>query len=134
MWLLTTCEQTDQRDPVEAIDLAKKINEISEYKDISDLTLIGAAFASAGDFETAVGWQEKALAIATPEQKAIAEKVLALYHGKQAIEPLSEQAQTDTQNPAGRSQTETKAPADNAASPTPPDAKPVEVIQFPITK
>ncbi len=126
-WLLTTCEQTDLRDPVEAIELAKKINEISEYKDISDLTLMGAAFASAGDFETAVGWQEKALAIATPEQKAIANKVLALYNAKQAIEPaLLEQAQTDTQSSAGGNAEGAKTPGTSTSTPSTPKSKPIK--------
>ncbi len=95
-WLLATCEESAVRDPVAAIEIAKTINEISEFKDISDLTLLGAAFAAAGEFETAVGWQEKALAIASTEQKVLAEKILALYQDKKELDPaILEQSQSD---------------------------------------
>jgi tetratricopeptide (TPR) repeat protein len=97
-WLLTVCEKEELRDPASAVEIAQIVNEISEFKDISDLTLMAAAFACADDFETAVGWQEKAIAIATPEQKVLAEKILALYQDKKKIDPsLLEQSQVDTQ-------------------------------------
>lgn len=103
-WLLTACEDRSVREPVVAIELAKTINEISEFKDISDLTLLGAAFAAAGEFETAVGWQEKAVALANAEQKVLAEKILVLYQDKKELDPaILEQSQSDTSASKGDS-------------------------------
>jgi tetratricopeptide (TPR) repeat protein len=102
-WLLTICEQEELRDPASAVEIAKIVNEITEFKDINDLTLLGATFAAAGDYETAVGWQEKVVAIANAEQKPVAGKILALYQDKKPIDPgLLEQSQADTssQSPA----------------------------------
>lgn len=126
-WLLTACEQADLRNPTTAVETAKIVNEISEYKDINDLTLLGAAFASAGDFETAIGWQEKAIEIANAEQKVVAEKILALYQDKKPINPnLLEQSLADTSaaadgtntNPAaGKANTDADAAEKKEANP-----------------
>jgi tetratricopeptide (TPR) repeat protein len=86
-WLLTVCEQQTLRDSLAAMEIAKSVNEISEYKDLSDLTLLAATYAAADDFETAIGWQEKAVEIAEGEQRATAQKILSLYQDRKPIDP-----------------------------------------------
>jgi tetratricopeptide (TPR) repeat protein len=113
-WLLAVCESRELRDPLVAIELAKKVNELSAFKDISDLTLLAATYAAADDFETAIGWQEKAIDLATAEQKPLAKQVMALYQDKQPIDPgLLQQAQTD----AKEEKLETKPGNDPAGPP-----------------
>lgn len=85
-WLLTVCENKELRDPVTAMEAAKKVNEASQFAEISDLTLLAATFAEAGDFETAIGWQEKALELAKDEEKTLAQKILDLYHSDLPID------------------------------------------------
>ncbi|MEZ6136627.1 MAG: tetratricopeptide repeat protein [Pirellulaceae bacterium] len=85
-WLLTTCENKDLRDAAVAIEIAKKVCEITEFKNLSDLTLLAAAHAEAGEFETAIGWQEKVIELASDEQKLAFGKILALYQDKQPLD------------------------------------------------
>ncbi|MBX3422487.1 MAG: tetratricopeptide repeat protein [Pirellulaceae bacterium] len=86
-WLLATCTESQLRDPVIAIELAKVVNDISQYKDVNDLTLLAACFASADDFETAIGWQEKVIQLANADQLPVAQKILELYQDKKPIDP-----------------------------------------------
>lgn len=86
-WLLTVCEETSLRDPLSAMEIAKSVNEISQYKDLSDLTLLAATYAAAEEFETAIGWQEKAVELAEGDQKTTAEKILSLYQDRKMIDP-----------------------------------------------
>jgi tetratricopeptide (TPR) repeat protein len=86
-WLLTTARDGDVREPSEAIRLASAVCEISQFKDFSDLTLLAAAHASAGEFEKALGWQEKASEIADKGQKSIAAKLIHHYQAKREFDP-----------------------------------------------
>lgn len=86
-WLLTTAKAENVREPAKAIAAAIAVCEISQYKDFSDLTLLAAAYAAAGEFETAIGWQEKSVALASPEQNPIAEKLIALYQDEKPFDP-----------------------------------------------
>ncbi len=87
-WLLTLCEDQALRDPSQAIETAEKICEQSEYQAVSDLTLLAAAHASAGEFDTAIGWQEKAIELATDEQKTTSRQILELYRRNLQLNPL----------------------------------------------
>jgi tetratricopeptide (TPR) repeat protein len=78
-WLLTTCEDESIRDAASAVEIAKTICELSEYKDVSDLTLLAAACALKKEFAEAIGWQEKVIEFAAEPQKAVAKKILELY-------------------------------------------------------
>lgn len=86
-WILTVCEDASLRDPVQAIKDATAICEISQYKDVSDLTLLAAAHAAAGEFETAIGWQEKAQELSNEAQKEIGERILDLYAQEKPLDP-----------------------------------------------
>lgn len=86
-WLLTICEERDLRDPVEAIKTAEAICELSEYKNASDLTLLAAAHASAEEFDAAIGWQEKAIELATDQQKSVSQNILRLYQNELPLDP-----------------------------------------------
>lgn len=86
-WLLTICEDRELRDPVEAIKTAEAVCELTEYKSVSDLTLLAAAHASAEEFETAIGWQEKAIELASDQQKKVSTKILKLYQDELPLDP-----------------------------------------------
>ena len=76
------------RDGKEAVRLATKACELSEYKNAQDLQVLAAAFAEDKQFDRAVGWQEKVVAAAMEEEKAEAQKVL---EGFKAQKPYREE-------------------------------------------
>ncbi len=63
-WLLATRKKADFYDPQEAIRLAKKACELSEYQKPIVMGTLAAAYAAAGDFPQAITIAEKALALA----------------------------------------------------------------------
>jgi tetratricopeptide (TPR) repeat protein len=85
-WLLATAGTPGFRDGRRAVDLAKKANGLSGWRDAAHLDTLAAAYAEAGDFAEAVRWQEKALA--DPAFKAAehkdAQERLALYRARKA--------------------------------------------------
>lgn len=104
-WLLATCEKEELRDPAAAIAAAEQVCEMSEYKEIGDLVLLAAAHASASSFETAIGWQEKAIEQAPEPLQPNLKKILALY---QSGEPLDVKLLEVEPPPADSSDTPTE--------------------------
>jgi spermidine synthase len=93
-WILATRKQAGLRNPTEAIQLAERACELTDYEEPGLLTTLAAAYASVGKFPEAVATAEKVLKLATlPAQKQLREDIqhhLYLYRaGKPYIESSS---------------------------------------------
>jgi tetratricopeptide (TPR) repeat protein len=86
-WLLATCSEEKVRDPKKAIASANRACELSDFKNVSDLAALAAALAADGQFEKAVGWQEKVVEQADPSQREYTKKVLECYRSDRPIDP-----------------------------------------------
>jgi tetratricopeptide (TPR) repeat protein len=88
-WLLATCPQATLRDGREAIQLATRACELTEWKNPRTLDTLAAAYAETGQFTAAVQWQKKSLespGLMRPEIEQ-ARKRLSLYErGERARE------------------------------------------------
>ncbi|HUT09936.1 MAG TPA: tetratricopeptide repeat protein [Thermoguttaceae bacterium] len=93
--LLGTCPEAEYRDGKQAVENAAKVCELAgEKKTWSHLHTLAAAYAEAGDFDQAVGWQTKAIELAekaTDRQKKMLSDNLELY---QAGKPFRQQRKT----------------------------------------
>ncbi len=113
-WLLTICEDKSIRNPKVAIEIATKVCEMSDFRDVSDLTLLAAAHAANEEFERAIGWQEKVVELAPEPQKSVAKKILELYQKKLPLDPrLLEVGATETS--AEKKTVDSQAAPDNPA-------------------
>ena len=81
-WLLATWPDAELRNGQEAIKAALVACELNKYKNPGDMKALAAAYAETGQFELAIGWQEKAIQASSPEEKAIEEKLLQQYQDK----------------------------------------------------
>lgn len=82
-WLLATSPDGSLRNGVVAVRAALRACELNQYKDLNDLRTLAASYAEAGQFELAIGWQEKVVDQAPDGEKAEARTVLELYRNKQ---------------------------------------------------
>ncbi|MFO0924426.1 MAG: tetratricopeptide repeat protein [Pirellulales bacterium] len=78
-WLLATSQNPKIRNPIKAVESARKACELSEYRNVSDLAALAASLAATGEFEQAAEWQKKVVDQADPSQREYANKVLDRY-------------------------------------------------------
>jgi tetratricopeptide (TPR) repeat protein len=79
-WPLATCPDAGLRDGKRAVELAKRACQLSGWKDANDLENLAAACAECGQFDQAVKWQTRAIAVGTGlEDPDEADRRLELY-------------------------------------------------------
>jgi len=78
-WVLATSPQDEVRDAQRAIELATKACEQSDYSRSHILSTLAAAYAEAGEFETAIKWSQKAVDMEDPEHGEQLAAELASY-------------------------------------------------------
>jgi hypothetical protein len=62
-WMLSTCPKDEVRNGKKAVEYARKACELTNWKNASYLAVLVAAFAEVGNFEEAVQWQKKVIAL-----------------------------------------------------------------------
>jgi tetratricopeptide (TPR) repeat protein len=81
-WLLATSSDESIRNGAEAVKAATIACELTKYQSVADIKALAASYAEAGQFELAIGWQEKAVQLTTGDDRSIEEKVLEQYKDK----------------------------------------------------
>lgn len=83
-WFRATYENDSFRDGKQAVELATKACELTQWKSWFCIATLGAAYAEAGDFEKAVKYQKQALSMfgATEENQNDEQQRLDLYEQK----------------------------------------------------
>lgn len=84
-WILATTADDTLRDPPEALQLARRLNESSRFAHAGHLETLAAALAANGDFDGAVRRQLEALERTDPRGRTEAERRLALYRQGRAM-------------------------------------------------
>ena len=92
--ILAAHPQRDLRNPAEAVRLAERLAAQFEFREPGSLDLLGAAFAAAGDFGSAVQAAERAATLAagagaTNETDAIRQRLNLYRAGRSYIGPLA---------------------------------------------
>jgi hypothetical protein len=83
-WIRATCPDPQYRDGKLAVALATRGCELTNWKDAEALRTLAAACAEAGDFASAVKWQQKVVALAPqPQNGNDSQERLALYKSGQ---------------------------------------------------
>jgi hypothetical protein len=83
-WIRATCPDSQYRDGPLAVALATRGCELTNWKDAESLGTLAAACAEAGDFASAVKWQQKVVAVfPQPQNGNNCHERLALYKSGQ---------------------------------------------------
>ncbi len=81
-WLRATCLVAEFRDGAKAVEQASKASELTNFKKAHYVGTLAAAYAEAGDFDSAVKRQKKAIDLLTEEEEELRadfEERLKLY-------------------------------------------------------
>ena len=68
-WILSTCPEDRFRNGQQAISMATRACELTQYRNADYIATLAAAHAEAGDFQTAIQTQLKAVEVAPNERK-----------------------------------------------------------------
>ncbi len=86
-WLLVLSSEESLRDSKQAVAMAETACQLSGFENVNDLLALGAALAADGQFEKAIGWQEKVVKLLPETDQAFAKKILERYQRKETFDP-----------------------------------------------
>jgi tetratricopeptide (TPR) repeat protein len=108
-WVLATSPDAKVRNGRRAIELAKEACKLTDYKVPHIVSTLAAAYAEAGDFDSAVKWSTKAIAIAAKEKEGSKEgdketrealkKELENYRAKKPTRELMSEGKGEQKKP-----------------------------------
>ena len=78
-WIYATSPHATFRDAPQAVSLATKACELTNYQNANLLDTLAAAYAEAGNFKKAIAYQSSALDVSKEEEKPALLKRLELY-------------------------------------------------------
>ena len=86
-WLLVLSSDESLRDSKQAVAMAEVACQLSGFENVNDLLALGASLAADGQFEKAIGWQEKVVKLLPESDQAFAKKILERYQRKEPFDP-----------------------------------------------
>jgi tetratricopeptide (TPR) repeat protein len=87
-WVLCTSPVDKLRNGKRALELAKEACRLTDYKQAHILSTLGAAYAEIGDFNSAMEWSKKAIALGKEDQKEALAKELESYKAGKPMREL----------------------------------------------
>jgi tetratricopeptide (TPR) repeat protein len=78
-WVLATAPDDSLRNGKEAIELAKRACELTDWEVAEYLDTLAAAYAEIGDFQSAVEWQKKSMDTTSEDSRKEAQTRLELF-------------------------------------------------------
>lgn len=81
-WVLCTSPKEEVRDGKKAIELATKACEATSYEAPHIISTLAASYAETGNFEKAIEWSEKAVAMESNQHDQLAKELEAYREGK----------------------------------------------------
>jgi tetratricopeptide (TPR) repeat protein len=91
-WKLATHPLAEQRDGARAVELARKVCELTNWKDANCLDTLAAAYAETGDFEAAIQNVGRAIALSDGKEAEDFRQKQELYQNRQ---PFRDDSFTD---------------------------------------
>ncbi len=96
-WLLAIVDDKDIHDPKAAVESATAACELTNYESVFHLSALAAALAADGEFDKAVGWQEKVVEMSSGAYKEFAAKNLVRYQDERPFAQDPDQANAEEQ-------------------------------------
>lgn len=86
-WLLVLSSEESLRDSKQAVAMGEVACQLSGFENVNDLLALAAALAADGQWEKAIGWQEKVIKLLPEADQGFAKKILERYQRKEPFDP-----------------------------------------------